>query len=96
MAQPDRHRYGLLIVEDQGRHVRAGRETVSAVPPRRGIDRISEVAESVEIAAHGSFRDVEPRSQLGARPEAMGLQKRQQLQCSPGGIGSHVSSLPTI
>lgn len=43
VAQSDGNRHGLVIVEDQGRHVRPRRKSVAPVFSGRGIDRIAKV-----------------------------------------------------
>jgi len=44
VAKPDGDRYGLVVVEDQGRHVCPRCQSVAPVLSRRGIDQIAQVA----------------------------------------------------
>lgn len=71
-------------------------KSVAPIFSRRGIDRIAEVAEAINVAAHRSLRDLESCGELGAAPETMSLQKRQQLQRSTCWIVPHFFSVPTI
>lgn len=57
-AQADRDRDGLVVVEQQRRQMGARAEPVPGDPAGR-FDRISEVAQLVDIAAHGA--DVDPQ-----------------------------------
>ena len=47
---------GLLVVEQQRRQVGAGVEPVAAVRALDGRDRVAELAQPVDVAAHGPRR----------------------------------------
>ena len=67
----------------------AGRQLVAAVDPAVGVDRVAEVAQPLDVAAQRPLRHLEPARQLGAGPEPVGLQQRQQPQ-RPGARVRHV------
>ncbi|GAA4900700.1 hypothetical protein HNR25_004731 [Streptomonospora salina] len=54
-AQRDDERDGLFVVEQQRRQLRAGVETVSAVGALVGGDGIAQLAQAVDVAAHGNL-----------------------------------------
>jgi len=78
--QPDRDRHGLLVVQQQRRHGGTGLQLVPAGHAPVGVDRISQLAQPVHVAAERPRADFEPLGQLGARPVPVGLQQRQQPQ----------------
>ena len=94
-AQADRHGDGLLIGQQQRGHRAAGLEPVAARDARSRLDAVAEVAQPLDVAAHGALRDAEPRRQLGARPVAVRLQQVQERQRARRRIG-HASSMPQI
>ena len=55
-AQPDRDRDGFVVVEQERRHVRAGREAVATAAAGRGVDGVAERAEAVDVAPQGARR----------------------------------------
>ena len=79
-AQADRDRHRLVVVEQQGRQVRAGREPVAAVRAGCRVDGVAELPEPVDVAAQRSGADLELRGELLARPELVRLQQREQAQ----------------
>ena len=79
-AQPDRDGDGLVVVEQQRRQVRAGGEAVAAGGPGRGVDRVAERPEPVDVAAEGAGAHAEALGELRARPEPVGLQQREEQQ----------------
>ena len=87
--QGDHHRDRLVLVDDQRRHRAAGRQLVAAVDPAVGVDRVAEVAQPLDVAAQRPLGHLEPARQLGAGPEPVGLQQRQQPQ-RPGARVRHV------
>jgi excinuclease UvrABC ATPase subunit len=85
--QADGHGDGLVVVQDERRHGRAGLEPVAAAGPPRRLHRVVELAQALDVAPQRALADVEPVGQLVARPEAMGLQQRQQPQQARRRIG---------
>jgi hypothetical protein len=92
-AQPDRHRDSLLVVEEQRRHDRPGAEPVPAAHTRRGVDRVAELAQPLDVVADGARRHPEAGCQLRARPVTAALHERQQAQ-QPGRGFQHVVKFP--
>ena len=78
-AQPDRDRDRLLVVEQQRRQRGAGAEPVAADGAAGGVHRVAEVAQPLDVVAHGPRGDLEPFGQFGAGPLAGRLQQRQQF-----------------
>src|SRR6516162_4284062 len=87
--QAYRHRHRLLVVQQQRRQRGPDPEPVAARGARRGVHRVAQVAQPVDVAAQGPQADAEPAGQLGAGPVAPGLQQRQQAQ-QPGRCLEHV------
>ena len=85
-AQADGDRDRLLVVEQQRRHRGAGAEPVAAGDAGRGVDRIAERAQPVDVAPDGARR--RPRAARRARrPTSRArLQQREQRQQPGGGI----------
>ena len=73
---------GLLVVEQQRGQLRAGVEPVPTVGPLDGHDGIAELAQAVDIAAHGARADVQPLGQQRPRPVPARLEQREQRQQS--------------
>ena len=67
-AQAYRHCNGLFIIQQQGRHCRAGAELISAFHTRGGMDRIAKRAAFVNVAAQSAAGDFEPRGEIGPGP----------------------------
>ena len=78
--QPDRDGDRLVVVEQQRRHRRAGRQPVAARRPGHRLDRIAQLAQALDVAADRAPRDLQPRRELVARPVAPALQQREQGQ----------------
>ena len=76
--QPDRDRHRLVVVEQQRRHRGTGLEPVAADRAARRVDRVAEVAQALDVVAHGARADLEALGQLGARPVARRLEQREQ------------------
>ena len=79
-SQADRDRDGLLVVEQERRHLRPCREPVAALHADRALHRVAEVAQPVDVAADGPPADLEPLGELAARPGARRLEQRQEGQ----------------
>jgi hypothetical protein len=63
------------------------------------LDVVAKVAQAVDVASEGARRHPEAVGQLGAGPEAVDLQQRQQLEGAASGVAGsigHVPSLPHI
>ena len=69
--------------------MRPGCEPVAPVGSRRGVDGVAEVAQPVDVTAHGSFGDLETFGEFRAAPHPVGLQQREQLQGPSRRIVSH-------
>jgi hypothetical protein len=59
---------GLFVIQQQGRHCRAGAELISAFHTRGRMDRIAKRAEFVNITAQSAASDFEPRGEIGPGP----------------------------
>ena len=70
----------LLVIEKQGRHLRTGTEPVTTADADVGLHRVAEVAQLVDVAAHGPGGDAQPVRKLGTRPLLPHLQQGQQAQ----------------
>ena len=66
--QPHRHGDRLGVVEQKGRQLAAGAQPVAAGDPGRGLDRIPEGAQFVDVAPDRARADLEPVGQLLAGP----------------------------
>ncbi len=78
----DGERDGLLVVEQQRRQFGSGVEPVPTLGPLEGHDGIAELAQTVDIAAHGTRADVQPLRQQRPRPVPARLEQREQRQQS--------------
>jgi hypothetical protein len=85
-AQANRERDGFVVVEQQRWQRGARGKLVTALDPALGVDRIAEDAQAIDVAAEGAIGDLESLGELGARPEAMGLQQRQEAQHARAGV----------
>ena len=74
-AQPDGHGHRLGVVEQQRRQLAAGAQPVAAGHAGRGLDRIAERAQLVDVAADRARADLEPVGQLLAGPFAANLEQ---------------------
>ena len=73
----------LLVVEQQRRQVGAGVQPVAAVRALGGPTGIAELAQPVDVPAHGPRADLQPLGERVAGPVTPGLQQRQQPQQPP-------------
>ena len=76
----------LLVVEQQRRQVRPGAEPVPALGPLDGRDRVAQLPQPADVAAHRTGAGLEPLGQQRTRPVPAGLQQRQQRQQARGGL----------
>jgi hypothetical protein len=87
------HRDRLLVVEQQRRQRLARREPVPALGPPGRVDRVAELAQTLDVATHGALADLEPSGQRRSRPRPVRLHQRQQgeeaLGRRRGGCGGH-------
>jgi hypothetical protein len=90
-AHPDRHGHRLLVVEQQRREPRTRPEPIAG-HPARGVHRIAEGAQLVDVAPNGARVDVEAFGELGARPLPWCLQERQEAEQARGGLQHAVNS----
>ena len=74
-AQPDGDRHGLLVVEEQGRQLRADAEAVAAAGSADGVDGVAELPEPGHVVADRSVGHAEPARQVRAGPVGPGLQQ---------------------
>ena len=95
-AQPDRDRDGLVVVEQQRRHRRAGVQPVAAGRPGERVHRVAEVAQPLDVAADRAAADLEAPRELLAGPVAPGLQQREELQQAAGGLGHRTRQIAGI
>ena len=65
-AQPDRDGHGLVVVQQQRRHGRAGAQPVTAVGSPAGVHRVPEVAQPPDVAPHGALGWLLASRQRGA------------------------------
>jgi hypothetical protein len=63
----------LLVIEDEWGKGCAGYELIATVDSALALDWVAHLAQPIDIAAKGSYRDLESSRQLLARPVAMGL-----------------------
>lgn len=68
----------MLVIEEQRWQFAARLEPVAAVGSFDRVDEVPELAQTIDVAAHGSFTDSEPLGEQAARPVAADLQQRQQ------------------
>jgi len=88
-----RERHGLLVVDDQGRQHGAGGERVPALDPGRGVDRVAELAQPVDVTSQRPGRDLEAFGQQRAGPPPSGLQQGEQAEGSRAGVRHEFESL---
>jgi hypothetical protein len=91
-AHPDRDGDRLVVVEQQRRQPGARAEAVAG-HAARGVDRVAERAQLVDVPADGAHVDVEALGELGARPLTRRLQERQEAEQARGGL-QHAPTLP--
>ncbi|CAM5595547.1 hypothetical protein SANTM175S_02624 [Streptomyces antimycoticus] len=70
--------HGLVVVEQQRRQFHAGAEPVAPVGALDGRDGIAELAQAVDIAAHGARADFQPLGEQLPRPVPACLQQGEQ------------------
>ena len=86
-TEADRDRDRLVVVEEQRRHGGAGSKPVAAGRTAERLDRVSELAQPVDVATDRPPRYLEPVGELRPRPVAARLEERQELQESARGRG---------
>ncbi|GAA3058891.1 hypothetical protein GCM10020000_47190 [Streptomyces olivoverticillatus] len=93
-ARPQPHGDGhrLLVVEDQRRHGRSGRQPVPAVRSHRCLYGVAEVAEPLDVPPDGARADSESRRELAAGPFAGRLEEGQQIQQPCRSVGHATQS----
>jgi len=72
-TQRDGNSYCFIIFEQHRRHRGAGSHAVAAAEPRRCVDRISKLAQPLDISTHGSAADLQPVVQIARGPVATRL-----------------------
>ena len=58
----------FFVIQQQGRHCRAGAELISAFHTRGRMDRIAKRTQFVNIASQSAAGDFEPRGEIGPGP----------------------------
>jgi len=76
---------GLVVVEQQRRELRPGAEAVAA-RAGRGVHGVTEVAQLLDVAAHGPRVHLEPPGQGRTGPLARRLQETEEAQQAGGGF----------
>jgi hypothetical protein len=76
--QCDRHCHGLIVIEQQWRHLGTGFEPVTAVRPFHRDDGVAELTQPIDVTAHRTRRDIEPFGEQMAGPVTPRLQQRQK------------------
>jgi hypothetical protein len=71
---------GFVVVEQQWWEFGAGAEAVAAEGAGGGVDGVAELAQAVDVAAHGALADLELLGEFAALPVAAGLQEGEQAQ----------------
>ncbi len=84
-AHRDGHR--RLVVQQQRGQFPAGAERVAAGRAGGGLHPVAELAQALDVAAHGPRGDAEPVGQVLAAPGPRGGEQRQQPQDADGRIG---------
>ena len=79
-AQPDGDGDRLGVIEQQRRQLAAGAQPVAPGHPRRGLHRVAERAELVDVAPDRARRHLEATGQLLAGPFAAYLQQGQECE----------------
>jgi hypothetical protein len=62
--EPDRDRDRLIVVQKQRRHRGPGPQPIAARGSSRRLDRVAEVAQSLDVAPERPARDLEPLGKL--------------------------------
>ena len=94
-VQADRHRHRLLVVQQQRRQRGPDPEPVAARHARRGVHRVAQVAQPVDVAAQGPQADAEPAASsvpVQSRRDCSSDSRRR----SRAEVSSMSSSLPLI
>jgi hypothetical protein len=94
-AESDRHRHGLVVVEQERRQGSAGTEAIAARGAAGRGHRVAEPAQPVHVTAQRPSRDIQALGQLRAGPFAADLQQGQQMQ-QAGGHVEHAPEYPMI
>src|SRR5262249_7471805 len=92
-VQADRHRHRLLVVQQQRRQGGAGAEPVTARQAGCRVDGVAEVAQPVDVAAHGPQADAEPAGEFGTGPVPPGLEEGKQAKQAGRGLQHAVNLL---
>ena len=74
-TRSDRDRHRLVVVEEQRRQLGAGTEAVPTGNALDGNDRITKVAQFVQVAADSPSRHAEPVGEFLARPGTANLKQ---------------------
>jgi hypothetical protein len=67
-AQPDGHRHGFLVVEEEGRQLRPDPEAIAAAGSADGVDGVPQLPEPGHVVANRSVGHVEAARQVRAGP----------------------------
>ena len=83
-AEADCHRDGLVGLEQQRREASVVAEAVAAGGAADGLDGVAELAQALDVLAHGALADAEERGQLGPGRRRPHLQVAEEGE-QPGG-----------
>ncbi len=94
--QPDRDSDGFLVVEQQRRQRRARLEPIAADRAARGVDRVAERAQAVDVVPDRPSADLEPVGELSTGPVAWRLEQREQSEESRRGSQDETHPTTTL
>src|SRR5205807_9583580 len=77
-AQTDGDGHRLGVIQQQRRELSSGAESISAGDAGRGLDRVAERAQLVDVTANRPRADLEPVGELLPGPLAPDLEQRQE------------------
>src|SRR5205807_8044672 len=85
-AEGYRNGYRFVVIQQQGRQRGTPAQLIATPRPRRGRYRVAEAAQSVDVAPHRSWCDLDTFGEPGARPGPARLQHREQTEQAGRGV----------
>src|SRR5436305_9308721 len=85
-TQPDRNGDRLGVIEQQRRELAAGPQAIAPGHPRRGLHRVSQRAQLVDVTSDRARPNLEPVRELLTGPFAADLEQRQEGEQTSGGL----------